>query len=134
MNPGTDTDWHFYIMIVVSLLLFLIMIRIVLHKPEFILKKRTILFLSFTVVVIGMLLGKYGAKVGLPWWVYYPVPMLMTVLLPPFILKFDRPKTRLYLAMSVLCAPLIHASFSFLLGWKEYMPFWNIPSVGELIY
>ena len=66
MNPDTETDWHFYIMIVVSLILFLIMIRIVLDKDEFILKKRTILFLSFTVVVIGMLLGKYGAKAGLP--------------------------------------------------------------------
>ena len=110
------------------------MSRIVLGKPEFILKRKTTLFLSFTVVVIGMLLGKYGAKVGLPWWVYYPVPMLMTVLLPPFILKFDRPKTILYLAMSVVGAPQIHASFSFLLGWREYMLFWNIPSMGELIY
>jgi len=108
--------------------------RIVLGKPEFILKRKTTLFLSFTVVVIGMLLGKYGAKVGLPWWVYYPVPMFMTVLQPPFILKFDRPKTILYLAMSVVGAPLIHASFSFLLGWREYMLFWNIPSMGELIY
>ena len=62
-----------------------------------------------------MLLGKYGAKVGLPWWVYYPVPMFMTVLQPPFILKFDRPKTILYLAMSVVGAPQIHESFSFLL-------------------
>ena len=92
-------------------------------------RKTTIFFLSFVVVVIGMLLGKYGARVGLPWWVYYPVPMLITVLLPPAVLKFDRPKTIVYLIMSVVSAPLIHICFSFFLGWKEYMPFWNIPSI-----
>ncbi|MEP6948193.1 MAG: hypothetical protein ABI863_02915 [Ginsengibacter sp.] len=41
-------------------------------------------------------------------------------------------KTIQYLMMSLLLAPLIHAAFSFFLGWKEYMPFWNIPSIKEL--
>jgi hypothetical protein len=133
MNSGTNTDWHFYIMIAVSLILFLIMIRIVLSKHEFMVKKNAIFFLSFIIVVIGMLLGKYGAKLGFPWWIYYPVPMLMTVLLPPFTLKLDRVKTIQYLILSLVSAPLIHASFSFFMGWKEYMPFWNIPSIQELI-
>ena len=134
MNPGTNTDWHFYIMIAVSLILFLSMIRIVLNSHEFILKKHAIFFLSFVIVVMGMLLGKYGAKLGFPWWIYYPVPLLMTVLLPPFALKFDRPETIRYLMMSLVSAPLIHAFFSFFLGWKEYMPFWNIPYIRELIH
>ena len=133
MKPYTNADWHFYIMIAVSLILFFIMIRIVLSKHEFIVKKNTIFFLSFIIVVIGMLLGKCGARLGFPWWIYYPVPMLMTVLLPPFTLKFDRVKTMQYLILSLVSAPLIHASFSFFIGWKEYMPFWNIPSIRELI-
>jgi hypothetical protein len=134
MNSGPDTEWHFYIMIAASLILFITMIWIVLDRQEFILKRGTIVFLALVIVVIGMLLGKYGAKLGFAWWVYYPVPMLMTVLLPPLILKFNRLKTMCYLAMSLVSAPLIHASFSFFLGWKEFMPFWNIPSIRELIH
>ena len=134
MKPGTSADWHFYIMIIVSIALFLVMIRIVSSKKEFLSRKYKIIFLAIVVVVIGMLLGKYGSKAGLPWWVYYPVPMLMTVLLPPFILRFDRTRVMLYLIMSVMSAPLIHTCFSFFLGWKEYMPFWNIPSMRDLMH
>jgi hypothetical protein len=134
LTPGmsTSTDWHFFVMILASLAAFLIMMRIVLNGAEFALKKATIFLLALLIVVIGMLLGKYGALAGLPWWIYYPVPMLMTVLLPPFTLKFDRRQTLRYLSLSFLSAPLIHACFSFLLGWKEYMPFWNIPSIAAL--
>jgi len=88
--------------------------------------------LSLVVVVIGMLFGKYGATYGLPWWLYYPVPMLLTVLLPPVILKLNRKKTFLYLVMSFLSAPFIHAFVSFFLGWREYMPFWKLPFIGNL--
>jgi hypothetical protein len=41
-------------------------------------------------------------------------------------------KTALYLFLSFLSAPIIHALFSFFLGWSEYMPFWDIPFIGEM--
>ncbi|MEM7087438.1 MAG: hypothetical protein AAF489_14725 [Bacteroidota bacterium] len=131
-EQNISTAWHFPIMILASLLLFFIVIRIVLGKIEFREKKKTILLLSVLVVVIGMLLGKYGAQIGLAWWIYYPVPMLMTVLLPPIVLKMSFKKTILYLFLSFLSAPVIHSLFSFLLGWSEYMPFWHIPYIGDL--
>jgi hypothetical protein len=62
-----------------------------------------------------------------------PIPMLMTVILPPVILKFRAQKIIYYLVLSFLSAPFIHAFFSFLLGWTEYMPFWKIPFIGDLI-
>ena len=89
--------------------------------------------LALVVVVFGMLFGKYSATFGLPWWVYYSVPMLITVLLPPVVLKLNKRKTAAYLVLSFLSAPFIHLLFSFFLGWTEYMPFWKIPSVSSLL-
>ncbi|MBK9985293.1 MAG: hypothetical protein IPP15_23635 [Saprospiraceae bacterium] len=128
-----NTEWHFPIMIVASLLIFFVIMRIVLSKNDFKIKRNQFFFLSLIVVVFGMLFGKYGATYKLPWWIYYPIPMLMTVILPPIVLKLSTRKTILYLGLSFLSAPFIHAIFSFFLGWTEYMPFWKIPFVGNLI-
>jgi hypothetical protein len=127
-----NTEWHFPVMIFASLLVFLLVIRAVLPGQKFRQKKYTIGLLSVWVVVVGMLFGKYGATWGLPWWIYYPVPMLMTVLLPPFVLKLRKAKTMLYLILSFLSAPFIHLFFSFFFGWTEYMPFWEIPRWVDL--
>ncbi len=132
-NEMTTADFHFFFMILASFILFFEMILLVLGKHAFLLNKNKVFMLSFIVVVLGMLFGRYGARAGLPWWVYYPIPLLATALLPPFLLKLNRVKIVSYLAMSLLSAPLIHIMFSFLLGWKEYMPFWNIASLGELL-
>ena len=124
--------WHFPIMIVASLLIFFLIMRLVLPKDAFKKRRNQIILLALIVVVFGMLFGKYGANYGLPWWLYYPVPMLITVILPPVVLKLSRQKTLIYLALSFLSAPFIHAPFSFFLGWTEYMPFWKIPFIGNL--
>jgi hypothetical protein len=128
-----NTEWHFPIMIFASLLIFFLLIRIILSKREFASKLKEICFLSIVVVVLGMIFGKYGATYGLPWWIYYPIPMLVTVLLPPIILRLNKSRTILYLLLSFLSAPLIHVLFAFFLGWSEYMPFWKVPYVGSLI-
>ena len=129
-----NTAWHFPIMILASLLLFFIVVRIVLGKKEFKEKKKNIILLSLLVVVLGMIFGKYGAQIGLQWWLYYPIPMLVNVLLPPLILKMNRRKTLIYLFLSFVSAPIIHIFFSFSLGWTEYMPFWNIPSLRKMSF
>jgi hypothetical protein len=120
-------------MIIAAVIVFLLMILFIEGRQRFFTKRKNIWLLAFVVVVIGMLIGKYGAKAGLPWWIYYPVPMLCTLFLPPAVLKFSRPQTIKYILLSFLSAPFIHACFSFFLGWKEYMPFWNIPSLAELL-
>ena len=120
-------------MILTSLLIFSLIIRIILSKKEFIAKRKQIIILSLIAVVLGMLFGKYGAVYGLPWWLYYPIPMLATVILPPLVLKTNAYKTVVYLALSFLSAPFIHVFFSFFFGWTEYMPFWKIPFIGNLM-
>ena len=131
-QENINTAWHFPIMILASLFLFCFILRIVIGKRAFYDNTKSIISLSLFVVVVGMLFGKYGAQLGLKWWIYYPVPMLMTVLLPPIVLKMDLRKTVFYLFLSFLSAPIIHVLFSFFLGWSEYMPFWEIPFIGDL--
>jgi hypothetical protein len=127
-----NNEWHFPVMIVASVVIFYLIIRVVLSKEVFQHKQKHIFLLALFVVVLGMVFGKYGATFGLPWWVYYPIPMLITVLLPPIILKLSAGSTTRYLIFSFLSAPFIHFIFSFLIGWTEYMPFWRIPFVGTL--
>ena len=120
-------------MILASLLVFFFIMRILMTRDEYNLRLKKITILSFIVVVAGMLFGKYGANAGLPWWIYYTVPMLMTIILPPLVLKFNRQKTIFYLVLSFISAPFIHVFFSFFLGWTEYMPFWKIAFIGDII-
>ena len=124
--------WHFLAMVLASFVLFFLIIRIVVGKQEFRRRITMIILLSILIVIIGILLGKYGANYGLKWWIYYPVPMLMNILLPPIILKMGLKKTILYLFLSFLSAPLIHIFFSFFWGWTEYMPFWRVPYIKTI--
>ena len=71
----------------------------------------------------GMIAAKYGASVGAPWWLYYTIPMLLTLTLPLIAFRMTRRQIGLYWALALLAAPLIHVSFSMILGWREYMPF-----------
>lgn len=128
-----NTEWHFPVMILASLFIFFIIIRIVLSKEQFYQKYISIIFLSILIVIIGMLFGRYGAIWGLKWWIYYPIPMLMTVFLPPLVLKMNTRKMILYLVLSFLSAPFIHILFSFFIGWTEYMPFWKIPYIKDFL-
>lgn len=126
MAQGISTNWHFPIMIFASFIVFFLVIRIAVGKQTFFEKKYSILLLAIIIVILGMLFGKYGANWGLKWWIYYPIPMLLNVFLPPIVLKMNFKRTLTYLVLSFLSAPLIHVFFSLCFGWDEYMPFWKI--------
>ena len=126
MEQNANIVWHFPIMIFASFTLFFIVIRIVLGRKEFLEKQHSIILLSILVIIAGMLFGKFGAHWGLKWWIYYPIPMLMNVFLPPLVLKMNTKKVMMYLSLSFLSAPLIHIFFSYFFGWTEYMPFWKV--------
>jgi hypothetical protein len=66
--------------------------------------------------------------------VYYGVPALDTVLLPPLWLRMSRREIAQYLPLAWLTAPTIHLFFSVFVGWHDYMPFpAYIPSLAEMI-
>ena len=82
--------------------------------------------------VLGMLIGKYGATWGFPWWIYYPAPMILVIVFPLAYFKMNQREAIKYILISLVSGPVIHIVFS-LFGWKNYMPFIRIPSLMELI-
>jgi hypothetical protein len=80
-----------------------------------------------------MAFAKFGQNSGWPWWIYYTVPAVVTLVVPPLALRFSTHELWQYLALAALSSPLIHLLFSFLLGWHDYMPFIHVPSLRELL-
>jgi hypothetical protein len=78
---------------------------------------------ALSISVVGILFGKYGENLGLPWWIYYTAPMLATVLIPPLAFRFVLWRAVLYVLLAFGTAPLIHAAFFYALGWGDFMPF-----------
>lgn len=115
---------------VVFLAVVLLIIRPRMRRPN----RSALLGLTIVVVPCGMLFARYGHILfGLPWWIYYGAPALVTFLLPPLALKMNRAETARYLPLAVLMAPSIHVLASLFLGWHDYMPFpVYIPSLREI--
>ena len=129
-----NTEWHFPVMIGASLLLYVGVLRVALGRDLFSRRRLAVGIVSAVVVVGGMLVGKYGATLfGLPWWIYYPLPAALTLVLAPVVFRLPPRRALVYVLMAAASAPLIHLGFSFLLGWDEYMPFWPIESLNSLL-
>ena len=129
----TESNFKFITMIFASLIIFNLVIWIILRTKNYITNFKQIVLLSVICVVIGMIIGKYGADFGLKWWIYYPIPVMINLLLPPLILKLNNRQILSYLSLSIIAAPLIHVIFSFFFNWTEYMPFVKIPYFEALI-
>lgn len=85
------------------------------------------LAIAAVISVVGVFFGKYGANFGLPFWIYYTVPALATVVIPPLVFGWRLGRSAVYVLLAFLSAPLIHAAFFYALGWNEYMPFLELP-------
>lgn len=86
-----------------------------------------VLATSAVISVVGIFLGKYGENFGLSWVVYYTLPALATIFLPPLVFHWHLGRSAAYVALAFMSAPLIHAAFFYGLGWSEYMPFLHLP-------
>jgi hypothetical protein len=124
---------RFSTFILVSLLVFFFILRFVTRnrakRPSFV----SVAVVAAIVVVGGMIFAKFGNNAGLPWWIYYTVPALVTLLLPPMAFKLSGKELWFYLVLAFVSSPVIHVLFSFFLGWHEYMPFIPVPSLQSLI-
>jgi hypothetical protein len=94
----------------------------------------TIGLISVVVVIGGMLFAKLGNNAGWPVWIYYAVPALVTLVLPPIALRMV-PRTELwqYLVLAFASSPAIHVAFSLFIGWHDYLPFFYVPSIKQLL-
>ena len=124
---------RFSIFVAVSLLVFVALLRIVTRHRAVKPRSVAVSLVAAVVVVGGMVFAKYGNNAGLPWWIYYTVPALATLLVPPAAFRFDKAEIAQYLLLAFLSSPAIHVAFSVLLGWHEYMPFIPVPSLRQLL-
>ena len=69
-------SFHFLIFILVSLFAFVFILMFALRDKANSFSIFKISFISLIVVVGGMFFARYGANIGLPWWIYYCVPAL----------------------------------------------------------
>jgi len=126
-------SWHFPVLILVSLIAFVGVLYFVLKRRSVSPRALTVIWVAAVVVAGGMAFAKLGAMSGFPVWLYYGVPAVLTWVLPPVVFRMQRSEFGWYLLLAVLVAPAIHVLFSFFLGWKEYMPFIPVPSIGDLL-
>jgi hypothetical protein len=127
-----DTQ-RFLVFIAVSLAAFAAILAWVLRDRPVRPKLATIVWVSAIVVVAGMFFARYAARAGISPVIYYGVPALVTLLLPPVIFSMRRRETAEYLILAFASSPLIHIVFSLLFGWHEYLPFWYLPSLADFL-
>ena len=123
---------RFPIFVLVSLVVFFAILRFVTRKRPARPNGMILVLVAAAVVVGGMVFARFGQNAGWPWWVYYTVPAMATLLAPPVVLRFSGRELWQYLVLAALSSPVIHVLFSLLLGWHEYMPFMRVPSLGEI--
>jgi hypothetical protein len=132
LNLSGTKNMEFLVLTFVSCLVVIIIARFSMRtRDPHPLSKVLNLGVLIVLVIAGMLTGKHGTSWGLSWWIYYPVPMLLTLIVPMIYFRMDKRESFIYIFLTLISAPLIHIVFS-LLGWKNYMPFIKIPSIFEL--
>ena len=124
---------EFITLTIVSIVTIILIVRYVLKTREQnpLLKIKNIFLLVFLEITC-MIIGKYGTNINLYWWIYYSIPLLLTVFFPTIYFKMNKSEVTKYLSLTFLSAPIIHILFSFFFGWKNYMPFIKIPSIWEI--
>ncbi|MCJ0826363.1 hypothetical protein MQC88_10440, partial [Luteimonas sp. 50] len=134
MGSGMESDvMRFWIFVAVSLIVFVGLLRFVTRHRELRPSAGAVAAVAAVVVVGGMVFAKYGNNLGLPWWVYYTVPALATLMVPPVAFALRGKELAQYLVLAFLSSPVIHVAFSLFLGWHEYMPFIPVPSLKQLL-
>ena len=129
----TSAEGRFAVFVAVSLVAFIAILYFVIRRRTQRPKTLTVVAVAMLVVVGGMLFAKYGNNAGLPWWIYYTVPALATLAIPPATFKFSGKELTQYLVLAFLSSPVIHVAFSFFFDWHEYMPFIPVPSLRSLL-
>lgn len=124
---------RFQIFVVVSVMAFILILRFATRLRPRRPGMATSAALAMVVVVGGMYFAVWGQQAGWPWWVYYTVPALTTLLLPPMALQMSGREVLTYCTLAFLSSPVIHVLFSLLLDWHEYMPFLRVPSLAALL-
>ncbi|NLM73071.1 MAG: hypothetical protein GX184_03455 [Clostridiaceae bacterium] len=123
-----DQAFRLLVIVAVLYLVFLCVIRLVMGTVY---KSKSFLINIIGIITVfgGFILSRFGEYLKLPDYIYYIVPVLLIVLLPPLSLNMKTDQTLKYLIFFVVSVVLIHVLFSLLVGWKDLLPFIKIPSL-----
>ena len=124
---------RFPVFILVSFVVFFAILRFVTRRRATRPSVGALMAVAALVVVGGMVFAKFGQNTGWPWWIYYTVPAVVTLAVPPIAFRFAANELWLYLVLAALSSPSIHVLFSLLLGWHDYLPFIQVPSLREML-
>lgn len=124
---------RFLVFLLVSFVVFNFLLRWVVRERMVQPRLETVLCVAALVVGVGMVFARYAANLGVSPAVYYGLPALVTLALPPLVFRMSIWETRLYLVLAFASSPAIHLFFSLMLGWHEYLPFWYVPSLREIM-
>lgn len=121
----------FFVYMAVALIVFIAMLVFSIRKRSH-LPLYKIASLALIAVVGGMAFARITYGSGLPWWIFYGLPALVTFVLPPLILRMTKRELVLYVSLALLMGPAIHIFFSFFFDWHDYMPLFHVPWWREL--
>jgi hypothetical protein len=124
---------RFIAFVAVTLVVFVGILALVMRGRAAPTSRVAVAAVSLVVVIGGMIFAKAAQNAGWPWWIYYPVPAALTLVLPPLVFRFSRPELVLYLCLAFASSPVIHVVFSFVLGWHDYLPFFHVPWWRDLV-
>ena len=127
--------WRFLVFMGAAYFLFVALLRFTVRDRREEPGRATLAAIGLVAVVLGMLFARYSHLMfpRLPWEIYYGIPALTTILLPPVWLRMSGREIVQYLPLAWLTAPVIHLVFSVFVGWHDYMPFpVYIPSLAGL--
>jgi len=124
---------HFVVFIGVSVFVLICIFRWVLRRRPVPPVRQLVAGVALVIAIAGMCFAKLGATQGLPWPVYYGIPALVTLFLPPLAFRMRGAEYMSYVVLAFLSSPVIHFVFSFFIGWPEYLPFWHIPPVWQVV-
>src|SRR5687768_2928103 len=97
---------RFWVFVLVSLFAFIAILYFVTRGREYRPHKATSAAVALLIVVGEMVFAKFGNNAGLPWWIYYTVPALVTFALPPALFNFSGKELRQYLVLAVVSSPV----------------------------
>lgn len=124
---------EFFVLTLISIAVMILVLYYVFKKRNEnpIKQNKSIIIISF-LGFVSMVLAKYGANFGFSWWLYYTLPVFLTILVPVIYFKMNKFEIIKYVFLIVISSPVIHVIFS-LFGWKNYMPFIKVPSLFEIV-
>lgn len=124
---------RFLVFLLVSFVVFIFLLKWVVRARMVQPRLEAVLVVAALVVGVGMVFARYAAKLGVSPAVYYGLPALVTLALPPLVFRMGIRETLLYVVLAFVSSPVIHVVFSWMLDWHEYLPFWYVPSLWEIM-